>query len=46
MGDLLGILIALAVPVIPLLIAWFLLGCGDPARRRHETLSAREKMPR
>ena len=46
MSDLLWILLALAVLVIPLLIAWFLLGRGVSARRRHETPAAREKMPR
>lgn len=46
MADLFGILISLAVLVIPLLIAWLLLGRGDPVRRRQKADAEREKMPR
>ena len=46
MSDLLGILGALVVLVIPLLLAWRLLGRGERTLLRRRTGAAREKMPR
>jgi hypothetical protein len=46
MSDLLGILGALAVLVIPLLLAWLLLGRGGVAQPRRKEKVDHEKMPR
>jgi hypothetical protein len=44
-GDLLGIVGALAVLVIPLLLAWLLVGRGGTARARRNEKAEREKIP-
>jgi hypothetical protein len=46
MNNLLEILGALVVVVIPLLLAWLLLGRGDRARPPRRSDTDREKMPR
>jgi hypothetical protein len=46
MNDLLGTVSALAVLVLPLLLAWWLLRRPERGRRRHDARADREKMPR
>ncbi|HEY6512398.1 MAG TPA: hypothetical protein VI032_10490 [Burkholderiaceae bacterium] len=46
MSDVLGVLGALSVLVIPLLLAWLLLRRGDRPRPRRKVDADREKMTR
>ena len=46
MSEWLGILAALAVFVLPLVLAWWLLWRGQREPRRDDKARAREKMPR
>jgi len=46
MSDLLGVVGALAVLVLPLLLAWRLLVRHERGRHRHDEVAKREKMPR